>query len=50
MNFLETTIEQVEEAESVTVSLPGGGTVSVPVRAGSQRLETRPRWVYAPSI
>ncbi len=31
MNFLDTTIQQVD-AESVTVGLPGGGTVSVPVK------------------
>ncbi|MCP5233963.1 MAG: TOBE domain-containing protein [Zoogloeaceae bacterium] len=37
MNFLETTIEQVE-AESVTVGLPGGGTVSVPVKGGKAKV------------
>ncbi|MBR9913039.1 MAG: sn-glycerol-3-phosphate ABC transporter ATP-binding protein UgpC [Gammaproteobacteria bacterium] len=31
MNFLESTIKQVED-ECVTVGLPGGGTVSVPVK------------------
>ena len=31
MNFLDTTIQHVD-AESVTVGLPGGGTVSVPVK------------------
>ncbi len=31
MNFLESNIKQVED-ECVTVSLPGGGTVSVPVK------------------